>query len=58
MNEKEKLREILRRSENIRRNDSWLYWMLWLIIVLLIWNSIILIFIFFKPLTIQIIFGS
>ena len=58
MNEKEKLRELLRKSENIRKMDSWLYWMLWLIIVLLTWNSIILIFIFLKPLTLEIIIGS
>ena len=57
MNEIEKLREILRKSENIRKKDSWLYWMLWLIISLLIWNSIILIFIFLKPLTLEIIIG-
>ena len=40
MNEKEKLREILRQSESIRKQDSWLYWMLAIIITLLICNFI------------------
>lgn len=55
MNEKEKLREILRRAESIRKNDDWLYWMLAVIITLLICNLVVLIFIFLKPLAIEII---
>lgn len=58
MNEKEKLLEILRSSENIRKNDSWLYWMLSIIITLLICNLVVLIFIYIQPITIEIIFGS
>jgi len=53
----EKLGEILRKSENIRKVDSWLYWMLSIIITLLICNLVVLIFIFLKPLTLEIIIG-
>lgn len=55
MNEKEKLLEILRKSESIRKMDSWLYWMLAIIITLLICNLVVLIFIYLKPLTLEII---
>ena len=41
----------------MNENETWLYWMLAIIIILLICNLVTLIFIFLKPLTIEIIFG-
>jgi len=55
MNEKERLREILRKLESIGKQDSWIYWMLAVIITLLICNFITLIFIYFQPVIIELI---